>query len=70
MRHARAWIARVGVTALVLAATAWGALAMHFLLRFPAAVVRGLIAAWLALALAAAWAPRAPSTTCARSPPR
>lgn len=55
MRHARAWIARVGVTALVLAAAAWGALAMHFLLRFPAAVVRGLIAAWLALALAAAW---------------
>ena len=55
MRPACAWIARFGGVALVLAATAWGALAMHFLLRFPAAVVWALIAAWLALALAAAW---------------
>ena len=39
MRPACAWIARFGGAALVLAATAWGVLAMHFLLRFPAAVV-------------------------------
>ncbi len=55
MRPARAGIARAGQVVLVLAAAAWGALAMHFLLRLPAAAVWALIAAWLALAAAAAW---------------